>query len=93
MHIAIKIHILVCSKFVTIIKINLSKNKVDAILWITKYFIIDSEDMEFELCINGKNTNIETSKPIHIVNQLFEVMVIITPIFIILNNSTLEELK
>lgn len=66
------------------IEITVINMAVDAILWIIKYFIIDSEDIWLLVfCIIGINDIKETSNPIHIEIQLLQQIVIITPIIIL----------
>jgi hypothetical protein len=75
------------------IQITLNRNMVEEIHWIMKYFIIDSDEelilLEF---IRGMNEISESSIPIHIEIQLFEQIVIITPIIIVFVKVNFVEL-
>lgn len=93
----ISIEIVKINSFIILTPINitttLSKNNVEATLWIIKYLIMDSDLILLEFWINGIKDNNEISSPIHIDNQLFEQIVIITPIIIVFANKSFVELN
>ena len=74
--------------------INKIKSKIEAKAWIRKYFIVDSIEYIFVFKLNiGIIENRFNSKPIHIVSQLDEEIVIIVLKINIIINDILVKFK